>query len=323
MSQTVPPAHDATPVARPASLEDLQLRPAFKAPVNPKEHKLVEVLSHYTFAKEAPCGLSTCKQGHLHGLLVRTESGIETNIGHVCGRRHFGEDFLTADARFRREEERRVTIARVLALQSDAERVIERVHRLVSQAYGVRWLFSVRDAVRAHVGGPAFEHLKLRSIRQDYTVTRVKELSEAEIRVAVERTGRKREQVRYVNEKLGQVAPMEWTHWDFQGELLRGVRDEFRLLGALNPLEMDTRELRKRLKRVEGWELRISEAETMLAQALRFLDVGNLRVVDLALEEFRKAARTPHPLRPLTEWGASQECARLLQGAFREGQALG
>jgi hypothetical protein len=306
-----------------STIEDLRSRPLFKAPVDPKQHKLIEVLTQYSFAKLAPCGLSTCKQWHLHGFLVRTSGGAETNIGHVCGKREFGEDFVLASAKYRRDEERRVVLNRVNELQSEASRIIQQVHGLTSQSFGVRWLFSVRDAVRARVGGPAFEHLKLRSVRQEYTVTRVKELSEAEIRVAMDRTGRKREQVRYLNESLGQLAPMEWTRWDFPGQLLAGVRDEFRLLATLVTSQMDTKVLKKNLKRLEGWELRIREAETILTQAVRFLEQGNLRIVDLAIAEFHKAARSPHPSPSLSAWASSQEYASLLQGGFREGQALG
>jgi len=218
-----------------------------KAPVDPKEHKLVEVLAQYSFAKLVPCGLSSCKQGHLHGFLVRTATGAETNIGHVCGKREFGQDFVMASAKFRRDEERRVTLGRVLTLQGECNRVEALMHGLITRSFGVRWLFSVRDAVRARIGGPAYEHLKLRSIRQEYKVTRVRELTATEIKRAVDRTGLKREQVRYSTERLGELRPMAWMSWNFKDELLTGVRDEFRLLTTLAPSQAETKELKRRL----------------------------------------------------------------------------
>jgi hypothetical protein len=323
MDQSLAPVTPTRAVASISTIEDLRHRRNFESPVDPKQHKLVEVLAQYSFAKLAPCGLSSCKQWHLHGFLVQTASGVETNIGHVCGRREFGQDFLVASAKFRREEERRVALSRLHALQTEAPRIVQQVRDLITQSFGVRWLFTVRDAVRARIGGPAFEHLKLRSIRNEYLITRVRELSDAEIRIAMDRTGRKREQLRYVNENLGRLAPMEWTRWDFKGQLLDRVRDEFQFLATLVPSHLETKELKKHLKRIEGWELRIRDAEGVLTETLRFLDSGNLRVVDIALEEYHRAASSTHPLSSLSEWAASQEYATLLRGAFRDGQALG
>jgi len=307
----------------PTSIECLKLRPNFQSPLDPKQHKLAEVLTDYSFERQAPCGLSTCQQGHFRGFLVRTESGVETNIGHVCGKKHFGVDFDTASAKYRREEERRVTVGRLRGLQGESPRVLHQIRELMMRRFGVRWMFSVRDAVRAQVGGPGFEHLKARSFKRDYTVIRVKERTESEIQAEIKRSGGKRDELRYMNERLGEIAPLEWTSWDLKAELLVPLRDEFQALSELDPSQMETKDLKRRLKRFDGWELRIPNAESILSQVIRFLDTSNLRVVDLALEEFRVLARISTPLPCLSKWSGSAEYAQLLTGAYREGQVLG
>jgi hypothetical protein len=313
---TPPPVREY--IEPPRSIEDLRRRKNFVAPfkVTP-DIKLIDFLTPYSFEKLAPCGLSDCSTKHFYGYLVITSSGAETNIGHVCGEKAFGIDYKHARARFARDEDRRVTIGRVLDLQGQAPKIKEQIHELSNRQYGVRWVYNLRDAIKGIVGRQAFEHLKLRSVRREYAVIRSRKLL-AEEKDSMGRIGGGKHP-RYVNETLGQLAPMEWMQWDFPGALFRDVKDKFMLIALLKPHDMDTKELKRRVKDIENWEQNIREAETMLAQAVRFLDRDNLKLVDLALREQRIGG---HQVKSLEDWYASEEYSKLLDGTFREGQTL-
>lgn len=71
--------------------EDITSRPQWRDDLDPAEHRLQKILGDYDFPKalEWACGLSTCRQIHQRGFLVRTEDGLETHIGNVCGVKHF------------------------------------------------------------------------------------------------------------------------------------------------------------------------------------------------------------------------------------------
>lgn len=308
-------------VDRPQSLVELRQRPKFVAPfkVTP-DVKLVDVLTDYSFERKEPCGLSSCSQWHYDGYLVVTSSGAETNIGNKCGKNAFGIEFKSARARFKRDEDRRLTLGRAMELQSEAPRVKEKITELANRPHGVRWLYSLRDAVRSSLGRQGYDHLKYRAARSDYAVIRVKEVPNKDA-TASPRGARSKQPFRYENESLGTLVPLDWVIWDFPGQLFKGLKDEFQFFAELSPSEMELRELKKRLKRLDGWEQRYKDAESVLSQALRFLTLENLKVVDLAMLELRKGNSGPQST-SLVEWSRSDEYKRLLIGAFKEGQML-
>lgn len=75
-------------------------RPAFKAQISKSEHKLSEIIGYYRFKDKIHCGLKGCNQPHQMGYVVRTDDGIETNIGNICGADEFGVQFKELTEQF-------------------------------------------------------------------------------------------------------------------------------------------------------------------------------------------------------------------------------
>ncbi|MBN6150269.1 hypothetical protein JR065_07955 [Xanthomonas sp. AmX2] len=80
-------------LVRIASWGDIESVPGFTADIDPKTVKLKEIIGSYTFDALIPCGLSTCHQPHGNGFLVAAADGRVTNIGRICGKRHFSVEF--------------------------------------------------------------------------------------------------------------------------------------------------------------------------------------------------------------------------------------
>ena len=78
---------------RIASWNDIESVPGFTADIDPKTVKLKEIIGSYTFDALIPCGLSTCHQPHGNGFLVAAADGRVTNIGRICGKKHFDVEF--------------------------------------------------------------------------------------------------------------------------------------------------------------------------------------------------------------------------------------
>ncbi|HEL7888383.1 DUF885 domain-containing protein [Stenotrophomonas maltophilia] len=94
---------------RIASWDDIESVPGFTADIDPKTVKLKEIIGSYTFDALIPCGLSTCHQPHGNGFLVAAADGRVTNIGRICGKKHFDVEFTQMS---------RVFLAAVRAQQS-------------------------------------------------------------------------------------------------------------------------------------------------------------------------------------------------------------
>lgn len=122
-------------LVRIESWDDIASRPGFTAHVDPKAVKLKEIIGSYAFDALIPCGLSTCHQPHGNGFLVVTEGGNETNIGRICGKRHFSVEFTQMSRIF----------LRAVRAQQNREFLWEVKHRLPSIAAEVAALKSGKN----------------------------------------------------------------------------------------------------------------------------------------------------------------------------------
>ncbi|EFD5052093.1 hypothetical protein BvCmsOUNP049_00301 [Escherichia coli] len=73
--------------------EEITSRPNFVASIDKGEQQFEEIIGYYKFKEEVHCGLTGCNQPHQMGYIVKTSSGIETNIGNKCGKNEFGVEF--------------------------------------------------------------------------------------------------------------------------------------------------------------------------------------------------------------------------------------
>lgn len=80
--------------------EEITSRPSFSNKISKSEHKLSEIIGFYQFKDKIHCGLKGCNQPHQKGYIVRTDDGIETNIGNICGADEFGVEFKELTEQF-------------------------------------------------------------------------------------------------------------------------------------------------------------------------------------------------------------------------------
>lgn len=76
------------------SWEDIAARENYHSKLELTDQQLSDVFGYYDdLPEEIPCGKASCRTGHRKGFLVITEEGLETNLGHVCGKNVFGIAF--------------------------------------------------------------------------------------------------------------------------------------------------------------------------------------------------------------------------------------
>jgi hypothetical protein len=127
-------------LVRIASWDDIESVPGFTANIDPKAVKLKEIIGSYTFDALIPCGLSTCHQPHGNGFLVAVADGRVTNIGRICGKRHFSVEFT---------QKSRVFLAAVRAqqnreflgeLKSRLPGITAEISTIRTEQYGAAWI---------------------------------------------------------------------------------------------------------------------------------------------------------------------------------------
>lgn len=61
------------------------------------------ILDQLQQAAKGDAGLSNCRTPHTRGYIICTKDGLETNIGHKCGKTYFGVDFEEQARQFDRD----------------------------------------------------------------------------------------------------------------------------------------------------------------------------------------------------------------------------
>ena len=73
--------------------------------LDPSREELKQVITKYELPIKGRCGLPNCRTPHNKGYIVKTITGRLTNLGHICGRNHFGSTFTTLKNQLNREIE--------------------------------------------------------------------------------------------------------------------------------------------------------------------------------------------------------------------------
>lgn len=140
--------------------QDMKDRLDFVEELDPsKEHKLKELLTEYHMPHLIKCGLPD-RTEHLHGVLVRTEDGVETCIGADCAAREFPEQY---DAIRKSFTMRRARVAHLDAINEYRARTPEYVRQLDTIAYeerGGHWADRCRTLYDSMCPESVREHLR-------------------------------------------------------------------------------------------------------------------------------------------------------------------
>jgi hypothetical protein len=310
MADILDPTPSAPLIERPKSYEELRTRPAFREVLDQKEHELRRVLSDYHFAALTPCGLRDCRKQHRDGFLVETMDGLETNVGHVCGRNTFGEAFDIASAAHARERKRQDLVKRARSALAEGERVKRRIADLNRGRFGIKWVDSVRRTFRELLGVDLLDSLGAAHVRGELIVTTSRERSNEEIDDIAGRTHQSRERLRYETTAMGTLEPMPWIAFDFHERLRGGLLIPLEHLALLDLDKTPSPKLSAAVKPFDGWETTVAEAEEAAASALRSLSVENLALVVQWIPDHMAARR-----RALSGWIGSKAHGSLMAGA--------
>lgn len=146
---------------------DFQQRLGFREDLQPGDGKPFRIIGGYAFKKPnwLKCGFSNCKTVHGSGFVIRNVNGLETNIGHCCGKTMFQADWHVMFDQFetqRKVQAQQDVLARVLTSRESslkqakaaldalepAEVAVRRVMTAIEQYGPVKRAF--QDVVKVH-----------------------------------------------------------------------------------------------------------------------------------------------------------------------------
>ena len=113
------------------SWQDIFDIPGYVAPVDSKTHELKNMIARYALPEKNPCGLKNCRTPHNKGYVVLVgRAGAVTNIGNICGKKHFGVDFDKSKNEFDRAVNAQRYRENVATKQNHVPDLLARLDRL-------------------------------------------------------------------------------------------------------------------------------------------------------------------------------------------------
>jgi hypothetical protein len=268
---------DFDAVATIRSLADIQVLPGYVATIDASTAKPQDILDEYHFRELVKCGIEDCRQPHFHGLVILTIAGDLTNIGHDCGRKHFGDEFEVLrnrrTAEFRQERE----LAYLIHRHAVATRIKARLERPGERGATISWMCdSLREFERI-LPQEVMRRILNQARLNDPRITLIVERSEDEIQnqLAINPSA-KRGQLRYASVLLGSLKGMRCLFPDPRLELFRLNVQIDALLGAGDLATLSYKERSALAKQTHDMESRYEQLQDALLAAQDFFSSDTL-----------------------------------------------
>lgn len=268
---------------------DITSRSKYQAVVDPAANPFKRIIRHYWLRIPIQCSIKSCRQAHNQGFLVELLNGDETNIGHVCGRKYFGESFSKDLENYQREILLPELRRKVVLSKEHVRLLLPRVRQLCKeeetgtgkQKRNFRRLFPHLSKL-----------LSLRLARGQATVTRPRKRSAQEVeQLAAMSPGTPRAQFEFEEVLVGQIRGLqsfdvslhELLHKELLGRMEALLNDD------VSALSLD------QLLNTELWLRTVDEmvvrAERILLDTTDFFSQANveiLRQLDMPDDEKRR-----------------------------------
>jgi hypothetical protein len=257
--------------------EDLLQRPLYHPLLNPQESKLAEVLAPYHFDRPHPCGISSCRTPHQSGYLVITEDQKETNIGQICGKKIFGDDFVIKANLQNQRARLKHQLDTLQEVRDRTPELMARIASMLTRDLGAKWAEMTLKAFREAVGQAVFRQLRDKALRGETSVEKVRPATadERELHRQSNPTGRP---LQFVSEKIGDLAGLEFLN-AYPTTILTSLKDKLFELGALDGKTLAAGPRKAWVDWAGSIEITFDGVETNLTDAARFFSQRNFQLL--------------------------------------------
>jgi hypothetical protein len=270
--------------------DDITTRPGFDGSLDPTAVELESILGSYVFRDSIVCGLSSCRQPHGKGYLVKAKDGRETNIGKDCGKKHFGVDFETLRKTYDRALLNATRRQRLGEFQNRAQHYLDTIDQLRQGQIGADWVYKTsRGLVSKAAAMPdeIVQRISGMAKARDGTISRQRRATELEVDDIEARENRRVARPHYISESIGTLQGLAVL---FPENDLRQILviDLIPKLVQLKQLSVDTMrdaDLASWDKWVAGIDRKLDQAKEVIHHGTLLLSKANLAQLDKLLED--------------------------------------
>jgi len=248
--------------------------------VNATPHDFVAMIGWYSFRHLVECSLSGCRRSHNEGFVVQLQDGRVTNVGHICGRKAFGEAFHAGVKAIEAQREFEAVLAGMDKYRQEMPQLEARLSTLQSGVRGVASLTKARRTLREMLPAHLVRDLAERAYRNQKVVHRAVLRSESEIEIAqLEQPSLRGDALRYKEERIGYFVGIA-LFTRYPEDILRVKVEEPLKQFRSGVSGMGVVRLKRLHKALESVAPGLREAENALEEAWSFFHAENFVLME-------------------------------------------
>ena len=270
--------------------DDIATRPGFDGNLDPTAVELEAILGSYVFRDYISCGLSSCRQPHGKGYVVKAKDGRETNIGKDCGKRHFGVDFEALRRTYDRDLLHANRRQRLEECKNRAQHYLDTIDQLRHGQIGTDWVYTTSRALVSRTAAMPAEivHCMLGMAKaRDGAITRQRKATAQEVDDIEARENRRIPRPHYVSESVGMLQGLAvlFPENDLRQILVLDLLPKLVQLKQLSVDTMREADLASWDKWAAGIDRKLDQARAAIQDGTLLLRKSNLAQLDKLLDE--------------------------------------
>lgn len=267
-------------IISPKSWDEIVAIAGYVKGIDPSEHKLKSIIGSYHL-KDIHCGL-ICNNLHDKGYIAVTQSGVVTNMGHLCGQKYFGTDFTTFTNQYNREvtaqNNRYLLCTFDLQLESLEQELIE----LKEGKNGASWIYNTSIQLITKGKGCPDEIIRVLNKMLKARTNMLKKEREAtnqEIEAQEALTGKTLKRPHVIEENITTISGLEvlYKENDLKSLIVVELQEKIKVFKDLNIENLSYSELSKYAKWINSIDLTKEQIKNSMAAGIAFLNYENLK----------------------------------------------
>lgn len=258
--------------------EDITSRPGYEEKVDKDEVKLKTIIGKYRLTPKQPCGISSCGTAHNRGYLVVCEGGVETNIGHDCGKNIFGVDFKTLENKFNQDTNAQRYREKIKDCQIRLDDYTRKIESIKTGEHRGQWCYEkMHWQMTRGFQNHTLDALQLKAKLKENRIFKLREMDAREIELARETGSKETYEKVQIGIILGISAVTEYKK--LRTLLNINLGDEFNQFSSVDADVLNFTELQRWNNWVNRLDKRIQKVESIITDCLRFLSESNIDTI--------------------------------------------
>ncbi len=243
--------------------------------LDPKKEKLKQVINRYELPNKGICGLSNCRTPHNIGCIVETESGKLTNLGNVCGKKYFGENFTSLSNKLSKEIDHFNKVENIKLAKLS---INEKYRELAEIESSWKKIESVYRTIKSEGLDCLYDNLEQMKHSKSSSISIQRRATKSEIELEEVRTGKNVQSPFYISDNLGNLKGLNYLIDRIKiKDMIQNNNVILESLETFDEKNTTFKDLNNITKNNEILKDSIHEAHSIIREGFKLFEADNMR----------------------------------------------